>query len=91
MKKIVLITAIIVFYSNILFSQDKDSLFFDFGAKMQVLKNIHSNTFSLKKGNNLKYKNLKFVLPLWEYIQVLDKNNLKFYIDKNGKKQKKQR
>ena len=89
MKNITLLTIIIIFYSNILFSQDKDSLFFDFGDKMQVFKNIPSNTFSLKKGNNLKYKNLKFVLPLWEYIQVLDKNNLKFYIDKNGKKQKK--
>lgn len=89
MKKTTIITIIVIFYSNILFSQDKDSLYFDFGDKMQVFKNISNNTFSLKKGKNVKYKNLKFVIQLWGYIQVLDENNSKFYIDKNGKKQNK--
>ena len=80
---------LLLFSTNLIYSQNQDSLVFDYGNKMQLFKNISDQTFFLKKGNKIKYKKLKFVMPIWGYIQVLDENNSKFYIDDKGRRQKK--
>ena len=83
------LTILLIFYFSHSFSQDKDSLMFDFGENLKVYKNTNDTTFLLKKNNKIKYKKLKFVLPIWGYLQVLDENNIKFYIDKVGRKKNK--
>ncbi len=69
------------------YSQEKDSLVYEFGENMTVYKSINDGTFLLKKKNKIKFKNLKFTLPIWGYLQVLDENNFMFYIDSKGEKQ----
>ncbi|AZB01841.1 hypothetical protein EG359_20585 [Chryseobacterium joostei] len=86
--KAILIISLSIFYS-FSFSQDRDSLIDGFSENLKAYKNTIDGTFLLKKNNKVKFKNLKFILPIWGYFQVLDENNLKFYIDNKGRKQKK--
>lgn len=84
------ILSLLLFLTNFSLAQSNDSLVFDeYGKNLSVYKNINNNTFYIKKRNRVIWKNLKFVFPLYGYIQVLSKNNEKFYLDQNGKKENK--
>jgi len=72
------------------FAQKKDSLVYEFGENLKVYKDLNSNTFNIKKNDKKAiFENLKFIEHLGEYLQVLDKNNIPFYINNKGKKEKK--
>lgn len=83
------LSILLILISSFSYSQDIDSLLFEYGDNLKVYKNNIDGTFLLKKNNKVKLKKLKFVLPIWGYCQVLDENNNKFYIDEKGRKQKK--
>ncbi|SEA60138.1 hypothetical protein [Bizionia paragorgiae] len=72
------------------FAQNNDSLVYEFGDKLKVYKDLNSQTFRIKKNDKkVVFKKLKFIEHLGEYLQVLDKNNIPFYINNKGKKKKK--
>jgi len=71
------------------FAQNNDSLVYEFGDKLKVYKDLNSQTFRIKKNDKkVVFKKLKFIEHLGEYLQVLDKNNIPFYINNKGKKKK---
>src|SRR6187402_3448372 len=85
MKKSLLIIFILLTCN--LFSQQKDSLAFQFSDKIQVFKNLKSKKYIIKKENETVLGKIKYVQNLFGmYLQILDKNNNVFYLNTMGKK-----
>ncbi len=85
----IILTTILLFVYSVSFAHNDDSLVYKIGEKIEVYRNKNDNTFLIKKNNKIKFKKLKFVLKVWEYLQVLDQSNTIFYIDSNGNKREK--
>ncbi|MBQ4912839.1 hypothetical protein J8L85_00220 [Maribacter sp. MMG018] len=86
----ILITSFMILSIVSSFAQKNDSLVYGFGENLKVYKTQESKTFKIKKNDKkVIFKNLKFIEPLGEYLQVLDKNNIAFYIDSKGNKKEK--
>lgn len=88
MKRIIITMFMLLSFKTILFSQIKDSLIFEeYGYGAKIYKIVNKEKYFIKDESGAKiFKNLKFCEPISGtkgVIQVIDKKNNMFFIDRD--------
>lgn len=87
-KLIAFIFVFSIFTSPSIFAQTQDSILVTYESDVLLLeKNVTKNTYSLtNKENKESFTDLKYIERMFQYFQVLDKDNQIFYINEEWEK-----